>query len=100
MSGILLNLYLKLVSWPVLADNNVVNAVNGLIYDIIGKVKIIVTPVASLCAIICGVKLLMASDPQSVRSAKTWLITIIVALAVVYLAPTLITTIISIVEQY
>lgn len=78
--------------------NDVIIAVTSLVTDVIAKVRTVATPIGGLCATFCGVKLLSASDPQSVKSAKSWLITIVIALAVLYLAPTLINTVVNVLE--
>lgn len=63
---------------------------------ILGQVRTIVTPIAVLCVVFCGIKMLIASDPQSVKQAKSWLITIAIGLAVIWLAEPLVNTISSI----
>lgn len=78
--------------------DDVVTKTTNVINSIIEKVKAIATPVAVLAAIFCGIKLLIASDPGSVKSAKTWLLTIVIGLLVIYLASPLVNTVITILQ--
>lgn len=90
--------YLWLISRPIFAaDADIVNKVTSVLTDIMGKVKGVATPIAVLAAIFCGIKLIVASDPQGVKAAKSALITIVVALLIIYLAEPFVNTVIDIV---
>lgn len=92
----LTNLVTKIVTkTPVILTDDVVDKTRTVLENIMTKVKGIATPVAVLAAIFCGVKLLVASDPQSVKSAKSWLLTIVIGLLVIYLADPLVTTVVT-----
>ena len=70
-------------------DDSVGDAVgkaSSLLSKAYGHLKTLATPVAILMIGFCAFKLLTASDPQSVKQSKSWLLTIIVALALLYLA--------------
>lgn len=96
MHSILVKFYLLVAGLPVHADNDIVSSVNSVLNDIMTKTKSIATPVAVICGVFCGIKLLIASDPQSVKSAKSWLITIVIGLLVIYLAGPLVNTVVNI----
>ena len=53
----------------------------------------VITAVAVLCIAICAVKWIIASDPGSVKSAKTWLFSILTGLAIFHLAGLLVDTV-------
>ena len=57
------------------------------------KLLIIAVPVAVLAIAFCAFKMFLASDPQSVKSAKNWLITIAIGLLIILAAPALVNTI-------
>lgn len=84
-----------LTATPVAATGGELSVVSegitSILTNITGEIKAIATPIAVIAIVVCGIKLLIASDPQSVKSAKSWLITIIIALAVIYLAEPLVT---------
>lgn len=63
-----------------------VDKASSLLNTAYGHLKTLATPVAILMIGFCAFKLLTASDPQSVKQSKSWLMTIIVALALLYLA--------------
>ena len=98
MKAILTKLYLFIASLPAHAatDSDIVGNVTSVLNSIMDKTKAIATPVGIICGIFCGIKLLLASDPQSVKSAKSWLITIVVGLMVIYLAGPLVNTVVNI----
>lgn len=98
MTAFLTKLYCMLSAHIMIhaADQDIVQNVTTVLNNIMNKAKSIATPIAIICGIFCGVKLLLASDPQSVRSAKTWLITIVIGLMVIYLAGPLVNTVVNI----
>lgn len=98
MTKLLIKLYCMLCAHFTVfaADQDIVNNVTVVLNDIMGKVKLIATPIAIICGIFCGIKLLLASDPQSVRTSKSWLITIVVGLLVIYLSGPLVNTVVNI----
>ena len=53
----------------------------------------VITAVAVLCIAICAIKWVVASDPGSVKSAKTWLFSIITGLAIFHLAGLIVDTV-------
>ena len=81
------NLFAKLILYtPVLFDGDAADEAAGLLKQAYDKLLIIATPLAVLMIGVCAFKLFIASDPQSTRQAKTWLITIMIALALLYMA--------------
>ena len=46
----------------------------------------IVNPIATIAVIGCGIYCIMGSDPQNIKKAKTWAISIFVGLLVINLA--------------
>ena len=53
----------------------------------------VITAAAVLCIAICAIKWVIASDPASVKNAKTWLFSIITGLAVFHLARLIVDTV-------
>ena len=60
------------------------SGVGGKLGDLYSSILQIVTPIAVLAILFCGIRLLMASDPQSTKQAKSWLITILVGMFIAY----------------
>lgn len=56
------------------------------IEDITKTIKKVVNPIAITAAVICGIFLIVGSDPASLKKVKTWLISIIGGLLLVNLA--------------
>ena len=56
------------------------------IKNALGTVKKIVNPVATIAVIGCGLYLIMGSDPQNLKKAKTWGISIFAGLLIINLA--------------
>lgn len=77
----------------IIAYADVFDSISALITTMGGKFASIANPIAVVALIICGIKMLMASDPQSVRSAKQWIIIILLGLIVINLAGPIVNTI-------
>ena len=69
-------------------------AVLDAFYD---RLLTVAVPLAILAIAFCAFKMFLASDPQSVKSAKNWLITIGIGLLIFLIAPAVVSTIQSIV---
>lgn len=61
------------------------------ITDITATIKAIVNPIAAAAAVICGIFLLVGSDPASLKKVKTWLISIAGGLILINVADKLVT---------
>ena len=59
-------------------------AVGSKLLELYQSILGIVTPIAVLAIVFCGIRLVMASDPQSTKQAKSWLITILVGMFIAY----------------
>lgn len=79
---------LLIMAQPALAD--VGDDVAGGISDITKTIRKIVNPIAITATVICGIYMLVGSDPASLKKVKTWLISIIAGLLLVNLAQPLI----------
>lgn len=73
--------------------DNMFSSVVTLINGLTSSVKTLVTPVAILAMVICGIMWVSSSEPQTASKAKSWCIRIFIGLAIVYLASTVISTI-------
>lgn len=73
---------------PVFAD--IGDEVASGISDITATVKKVVNPIAITAAVICGIFLILGSDPASLKKVKTWLIAIVGGLLLVNLAQPLV----------
>ena len=69
--------------------------VNDLLFKMWGELKSVATPIAIIAIVFLGIKLLLSSDAQTVKQTKTSIIVIVVALAIIYFAPTLVNLILS-----
>ena len=70
-----------------------VGKASSLLKTFYGYAKTIALPLAILAIGICAMKLILADNPSETSKAKTWLITIIVALCLLFLADPIVTTI-------
>lgn len=78
---------------PVFADetsDNIVTEVKSGITTISDAIKAIVNPIAITAAVICGIFLIVGSDPATLKKVKTWLISIIAGLLLVNLSGVLV----------
>lgn len=64
-----------------------------LLSTLYGDLSAVITAAAVLCIAICAIKWVVASDPASVKSARTWLFSIITGLAVFHLARLIVDTV-------
>ena len=60
--------------------------VSAGIISALGTLRKIVNPIATIAVIGCGIYCIMGSDPQNIKKAKTWGISIFVGLLVINLA--------------
>lgn len=84
------NLYLTAASLKVMPADpwaNVSSSLNDTYNSIRNN---IITPLGILAIVIIAVKLLIASDPQSVGRNKQALIVVVIAIALCWLAPTIV----------
>lgn len=93
--SIMIGKMMNMLGKPVLFDGDPVGTASSLLTTAYNHLKTLATPVAILMIGFCAFKLFVASDPQSVKQAKSWLITIIVALALLYLAGPIVTMVTS-----
>ena len=84
------NLYLTAASLKVMPADPWSNVGSGLTNTYNSIRNTIITPLGVLAIIIIAVKLLIASDPQSVAKNKQALIVVIIAVALCWVAPTII----------
>jgi len=82
---IILALILVLSSF-VLAFADVGDDVSEGIKSALTTIKKVVNPIATIAVIGCGIYCIMGSDPQNIKKAKTWAISIFVGLLVINLA--------------
>lgn len=82
-------IYNFLNSFVVFAD--VGDDINAGITEALTTVKKIVNPIATVAVIGCGLYLLMGSDPQSLKKAKTWGLSIFAGLLIINLADRIVT---------
>lgn len=71
------------------------SSVVTFIDDLTSSVKALVTPIAVLAMIICGIMWIGSSEPSTSSKAKSWLIRILIGLAIVYLADVVIAAVAS-----
>lgn len=64
-----------------------------LIENLTSSVMQLVTPIAVLSMVICGIMWVGSSDPQTSSKAKSWLIRILIGMAIVYLANTVVSAV-------
>lgn len=66
------------------------DGIANAIYVIADQLLPIATALAVVGVIVCGIRLLIASDPQGVKSAKSWLLGIVIGYGLIILARTLV----------
>lgn len=82
-----------------LGDGSIGQKISEAILRFAGAVRYVGTPIAVIAIIFCAVKMLIASDPGSVKIAKTWLLTIAVALVIMWVAPTLVSSVVHMLSE-
>lgn len=70
-----------------------VTAVTGLFEQLYSWLKIVATPLAILMIGVLAVRLYLSSDEQSARKIKGALVVVIVGILLLYLAPTIVSTV-------
>ena len=85
------NLISRLVN--VQASQDAFEKAQALLQEIYSKLGILVGTMGGLAIAVCAAKLLWASDPQSVKMAKTWLIWIVIGLVLFFSAGLIVSTI-------
>ena len=85
------NLIFKFVR--VQAAQDAFEKAQALLQEIYSKLGILVGTMGGLAIAVCAAKLLWASDPQSVKMAKTWLIWIVIGLVLFFSAGLIVSTI-------
>lgn len=71
-----------------LADSSgIVGVMQQFAGSVLSLAQGIVLPVGIIGVIVCGVKIMISSDPQSVAATKRWLIFIVIGIIVVMFAP-------------
>ena len=94
MNDLLIKLCMDLLSSPLFAED-VADKIKTVITNVISKVKVVATPIAVLCVLFCAIKMMVSSDPKGVQTAKSWMLTIAVALLIIYAAEPLINTLVE-----
>ena len=79
------------------SSDDVFNKIAAVLEAFYNKLLIVAVPLAILAIAFCAFKMFLASDPQSVKAAKNWLITIGIGLLIFLIAPAVVGTIQSIV---
>lgn len=75
---------------PVVAlaeGTGIVGVFQNLASDVLSLARGIVLPIAIIGIIICGIKIMIATDPQSVAATKKWLMYIVIGIIIVMFAP-------------
>ena len=71
------------------------NKASQLLWSIYEALSGVVTAVGILCIAICAIKWIIAGDPASVKSAKSWLFSILAGLTVFHMAELIVNTVTS-----